>query len=291
MNSHSGFLQRQGRILIADDDASFLVPTSEFLRRQGYDVDCATDADTVRSLLRETEFDLLISDIGMPGNFGLELIRDLTQLVTGLPVILMTGRPTMETAVEAVRFAVVAYLVKPPDFVELARLVDATVSQRRTWRSVKASRQRLEEWLGNLQHLEAQLEKPSRASAASLMIASLDLTLQHVLSALGEVKLLTQALAQAESRADHLSTAAFVHATRETVEVLLRTRQSFKCRELAELRKKLEGLLATIEVVPTRPVSPSSESRVPLGGGGTSSGVLPETGAKAPPPRKKSRSC
>ncbi len=264
MSNHPPLLPPKGRILIADDDAAFRKPTAELLRRQGYEVECAADAETVKSLLREAEFDLLISDICMPGNSGLELIRDLPQLAAGLPVILMTGRPTVETAAESVRFAVVAYLVKPANFQELAMLVGQAVAQRRAWRAVNASRHRLEAWLSSLEHLETQLQKPSRASAASLMIASVDLSLQHVLSALSEVKLLTQALAQAENHGDTLTTVAFVRATRETVEVLHRTKQSFKCKELAELRRRLEGLLGTVGARPPLPASPSSGLAHPL---------------------------
>lgn len=259
MSNHPPLPFRQDRILIADDDATFREPTAEFLRHQGWKVECATNVEAAKSLLGQTEFDLLISDICMPGNSGLELIRDLPQLAARLPVMLITSRPTVETAVESVRLGVVAYLIKPLGFEELTTWVGQALTQRSAWKAVNASRKRVEEWLGSLNHLEALLQRPSsRTSAGSLIMASMELTLQHVLGALSEVKLLTQDLSQAENRGGTLSTAAFLRATRETVEVLHRTKQSFKCKELAELRRRLEALLGPTEALPPSPTSSDS---------------------------------
>ena len=80
-----------GSILIADDEETFLRSTARLLHREGYDCDCALDADRAVEMLRTGRYDLLIADIKMPGNPNLKLVRDVQQLAAGMPVILVTG--------------------------------------------------------------------------------------------------------------------------------------------------------------------------------------------------------
>ena len=90
-----------GRILIADDEETFLMSTADLLRNEGFECDCAPDATSAAQMLRSGDHDLLIADIKMPGNFELEFIRDLPQIAEGLPVILVTGYPTLDTAIQS----------------------------------------------------------------------------------------------------------------------------------------------------------------------------------------------
>ncbi len=62
------------KILLADDEQTFLHSTADLLRDQGYDCDCAMDAEEASALLHGAEYDLLISDINMPGNGQLEFL-------------------------------------------------------------------------------------------------------------------------------------------------------------------------------------------------------------------------
>src|SRR4051812_49288097 len=99
-------MNRQSRILLADDDDIFRETTASFLRKIGYECVCAPDAIKALELLGESCFDLLISDIEMPGNDDLRLIRELSVMAAGLPVILLTGHPTVQTAVKSIRLPV-----------------------------------------------------------------------------------------------------------------------------------------------------------------------------------------
>ena len=112
----------KGRVLIADDDEAFRTATKAFLRRQGFDCENAKDASTAIEMLRNSDFELLISDINMPGNAGLELVEKLPDIAAALPVILLTGHPSVQSAARSVRLQVVAYLVKPCDADELLSL-------------------------------------------------------------------------------------------------------------------------------------------------------------------------
>jgi DNA-binding NtrC family response regulator len=107
------------KILIADDDETFLLATTDLLRREGYECYNAPDAMTVIEILKSAKFDLLISDINMPGNTGLELIKKLPEIAERLPVILITGGPYSDTQVQSLKPPVTACLNKPLDFEEL----------------------------------------------------------------------------------------------------------------------------------------------------------------------------
>src|SRR5881394_80820 len=114
----------KGRILIADDDGAFRLATQTLLRRQGFDCESVPDAAGAVELLGQSEFDLLISDIHMPGNAALELVERLPQVAETLPVILLTGHPSVQSAARSVRLRVAAYLVKPCEVEELLSLAE-----------------------------------------------------------------------------------------------------------------------------------------------------------------------
>ena len=101
------------RLLLADDEETFRNSISVLLRREGYECDVASSAGEAVERLTEDPYDLLITDLRMPGNTELELLKAAGG---ALPVIIVTAYPSVPTAIEAVRFAVVDYLVKPFDF-------------------------------------------------------------------------------------------------------------------------------------------------------------------------------
>jgi CheY-like chemotaxis protein len=141
------------RILIADDEELFLQSTADLLRQEGYLVDCAPDGPEAARLLRERTYDLLLSDIRMPGNPDLALVQDLPEPNRGLPVILMTAYPSAQTAIRAVNLSVLAYLVKPMEFQDLLEQVRRGVAQRRVQRELAGSARRIHAWAGELDQL------------------------------------------------------------------------------------------------------------------------------------------
>ena len=127
-----------GSILIADDEDTFLQSTARLLRREGYDCDCAADADEAIEMLSVRRYDLLLSDIRMPGNSDMRLFREVQRRAAGMPVILVTGHPSVDTAIESIRLAVAAYLIKPLDFEELRQRIHELLERSRTDRAVAA---------------------------------------------------------------------------------------------------------------------------------------------------------
>jgi excisionase family DNA binding protein len=103
------------RVLVVDDESSIREMLSKTLAMAEYEVDTAPDAVAALNMLRvsQTNYNLLIADLKMPGMDGLTMIRHVKQLRSGLPVIIITGFSTESSAIEAVNLGVSAYLTKP----------------------------------------------------------------------------------------------------------------------------------------------------------------------------------
>lgn len=110
-------------ILIADDEELFRETTAHLLRNEGYCCDCAPDAPRAMEMISVKRYDVLISDIRMPGNSQLQLVRKAQEVLPGLTTILVTGFPSLAAVAEKARLRVTACLFKPFDFEELLQIV------------------------------------------------------------------------------------------------------------------------------------------------------------------------
>lgn len=103
----------RARILVADDEASIRELLQKTLALADYDVDVANDGRTALERLRGTTYDLLITDLKMPGADGLTVIREARRYRPDLPVIIITGFSTEAAAIDALNLGVSGYLTKP----------------------------------------------------------------------------------------------------------------------------------------------------------------------------------
>jgi excisionase family DNA binding protein len=101
------------RVLVVDDEASIRDLLSKTLALAEYDVDLAPDGRTALERLRIVSYDLLITDLKMPGVDGLAVIREARRMKPEIPVIIITGFSTEASAIEAVNLGVAGYLTKP----------------------------------------------------------------------------------------------------------------------------------------------------------------------------------
>ncbi|MEL7655592.1 MAG: HD domain-containing phosphohydrolase [Bacillota bacterium] len=101
------------RVLIVDDEKSMRITLSEFLKKEGYEIDSAPDAYTAFQMLGETQYDIVVTDIIMPRITGIELLEKIREKSQNIQIIIMTGEPTVETAVKAVKSGANDYLTKP----------------------------------------------------------------------------------------------------------------------------------------------------------------------------------
>src|SRR5437660_4078389 len=130
------------RILIADDEETFLQSMGALLRREGYACDCVRDAREAAAALEQAAYDLLITDIYMPGNAELEFVHDLQSRGAIIPVIVVTGYPSVPTAVESLRLSVVDYLIKPVDFPVVLHCVSRAIGTGRVLRPLHKPQER-----------------------------------------------------------------------------------------------------------------------------------------------------
>ena len=117
----------KAKILIIEDDASTSSALQKVLRDDGYHVEAVDRGDTgLQRALTET-FDIVITDLRLPGTDGLQLVAQLHTAKPKLPIILMTAHGTTETAIEATKLGAYEYLLKPFEADELFDLVAAAV--------------------------------------------------------------------------------------------------------------------------------------------------------------------
>jgi excisionase family DNA binding protein len=101
------------RILVVDDEQAVRDLLAKTLTMADYDVDAAPDGASAVERLRAVEYDLLITDLKMPGMDGLSVIREARRSAPDLPVIIITGYSTEASAIEAINLGVAGYLTKP----------------------------------------------------------------------------------------------------------------------------------------------------------------------------------
>lgn len=101
------------RILITDDDFDLRELLTEAVRNWGYEVSVAKDGDEALRKLRMERFDIVITDLMMPGMDGLALLQKIKELDKEILVIIITGYATIETAVKAIENGAYDYIAKP----------------------------------------------------------------------------------------------------------------------------------------------------------------------------------
>ena len=157
--------------------------TADLLRREGYDVDAVSDGESALEKVRATPYDLLISDLEMPGNEDLALVKEVATVAGGLPIIIVTGFPSTGSAIASIELPVSAYLLKPVNFTELLARIDAAVSRYRSYQAMRRAEARLEKWREDFQHI-------AEAPGAPGVDAFLALTLRNVMGSLTDLELL-----------------------------------------------------------------------------------------------------
>jgi two-component system response regulator PilR (NtrC family) len=120
----------RGSILVAEDEDGVRDSLTQVLREEGYDVVATSDGTAAIAALDEHEFDLILSDLRMPGADGMTVLRHAREVAPQTLVLLMTAHATVETAVEALRGGAQDYLLKPVLFDDLLHKIEAALEHR-----------------------------------------------------------------------------------------------------------------------------------------------------------------
>jgi CheY-like chemotaxis protein len=247
--------QETGNILIADDEESFRLTTAEILRREGYDCDCVSTSEEALACLKKP-YDLLIADINMPGNTDLEFLVEVHKNVPVLPIIVVTGYPSVPTAVEALHLAVVDYIVKPLKMPTFLISVAEGVKRGKLLRGVKETRQTVQKWGDTMAGLEQSLNSGGDtgpgSSAAWTMDWYLDQAVDNMAKLTGGLqRMLSEVRKRKGEKLDDNICALlecprltlYESTLRDTIDVLERTKRSFKSKELGMLRERIRKVL------------------------------------------------
>jgi len=129
------------RALVVDDDEALLRIHARALARGGYQVETAGGGEAAMHALGKTSFDVILSDIDMPGMNGITLLERVRAFNLDVPVVLITGNPSLDSAVKAMEHGALRYLTKPVELDALVKVADDAV---RLHRIAKAKRQAIE---------------------------------------------------------------------------------------------------------------------------------------------------
>src|SRR5437868_5355010 len=133
----------KARILVVDDDASTRALFGELLQRWGYDVEQTSDGHDALKLIAELHPDVIISDLVMPKLDGLALARALREESPETPLIIITGKGSIDAAVEAVREGVFDFVEKPLDPARLKVILQRALEKRHIEHEMQVLRRRL----------------------------------------------------------------------------------------------------------------------------------------------------
>ena len=106
-------MKRIGRVMVVDDEENIRDVLSSYLNSLGYDVVAAHDGEDALSKFKRGGFDLIVSDLLMPSVDGLELLKKIREQDKEVIFLMITGYPSIETAVEAIKKGAYDYITKP----------------------------------------------------------------------------------------------------------------------------------------------------------------------------------
>ncbi|RPJ47264.1 MAG: sigma-54-dependent Fis family transcriptional regulator, partial [Candidatus Latescibacterota bacterium] len=113
-----------GTILIVDDEANVLLSIEKMLAARGHEVRTARRAEAALEMIERETPEVVLMDIRMPGMSGLDAFRRIRELRPKLPVVMMTGYGTTDSAIEATKLGAFEYVVKPFEPVALLQIID-----------------------------------------------------------------------------------------------------------------------------------------------------------------------
>ncbi len=167
------------RIAVLDDERRMVDIVGMVLRREGYDVSTFVDPHEALAALEKQPFDLLLTDLRMPGLDGVEVLRRARALEPELPIILITAHASVATAIAAMRSGAFDYVEKPFDNTELRTLVKRALDvtrldrENRYLRAELGSRYAIEGWVAESAALRevADLVRRAARSPSTVLIS------------------------------------------------------------------------------------------------------------------------
>src|SRR5215471_15090293 len=164
-----------GNILIIDDERSIRKTLNEILSYEGFKIEEATDGEEGLKLFSEKTYDVVLCDIKMPKLDGLEFLVKAGEINSDVPVIMISGHGTIETAVDAVKKGAYDYVAKPPDLNRLLITIRNALDRSSLNKETKTLRRRInrvDEMIGEsdiMKKIKETIEKVAPTDARVLI--------------------------------------------------------------------------------------------------------------------------
>jgi two-component system response regulator HydG len=168
----------KGKVLVVDDDKAMCELIDTTLTLKGYSTTWCQSANEANELLHDNEFDVVLTDVRMPGTTGLQLCQQISSTRPDIPVIVMTAFGTLDTAVATIRSGAYDFLTKPVELELLTLTIARAVEHRQLKRQIHLLEQQAKtenhfgEMLGEsvpMQHLYDQMKRVSSSDASVLI--------------------------------------------------------------------------------------------------------------------------
>ncbi len=157
-----------GRLLVVDDNASARESVADVLRHVGHEATACSSGAEALAELRSATYDVVVTDLQMPGMSGLELIREIERRRFGVQVLMVTAHASVETAVVAMRHGAFDYLEKPYDVDRLEASIDRALQRKNlqpTGESSDASNATMPAMIGSSPAMQTLRERLERIAA------------------------------------------------------------------------------------------------------------------------------
>jgi EAL domain-containing protein (putative c-di-GMP-specific phosphodiesterase class I) len=178
-------------VLLVDDNADLATVLERVLRNEGREVVVVHDAESAEKAIHSQAFDVVVSDINLPGMSGVDLLRAVRARDLDVPVVLITGAPSLDTATEALALGALQYLAKP---VANKVLVEAVARASLLHRMARVKREALR--LGSGSHLAG--DRAGLEAAFDRALASMWMAFQPIVDVRGQGLYAYEALMRAK---------------------------------------------------------------------------------------------
>jgi len=179
-------MREQPKVLVVDDEESVVVTIKAILQLDGYDVATSTSGMQARKMVREVEYDLVLTDLRLEDGDGLDVLKAVRESYPETVTIMLTGYASLESAIQALRAGAYDYLVKPSEVEELRATVARGIERRRLGQELRVRlaelaelnaslQQRIDEATAELKERYEQLKELDRMKSQFLSIASHEL--------------------------------------------------------------------------------------------------------------------
>jgi signal transduction histidine kinase len=179
-------MPEQLKVLVVDDEESVVMTIKAILQLDGYNVATTMSGAEARAMVRETEYDLVLTDLRLEDGDGLDVLKAVRESYPETVTIMLTGYASLESAIQALRAGAYDYLVKPSEVEELRSTVARGIERRRLGQELRlrvaelaqlnaSLQQRIDEATAELKERYEQLKELDRMKSQFLSIASHEL--------------------------------------------------------------------------------------------------------------------